>query len=222
MAGKDAARVAAEPYKPAFLAVYDLWVIKLSDRFAWQCPAEVMLEPYNRFVGPRHLEVGPGSGWYLANAQMPSESVITLMDLNPDPLAHTRRRLEQDGREVHEVVGSVLDPVPDSAGTGFDSIGINFVLHCLPGDFSEKGVAFRHLARVLADDGTLFGSTILNQKPRTLFGRALTAAYSRVGAFNNAGDDRAGLESALESAFAEVELTDVGDVTLFTAGKPRR
>lgn len=32
MAGKDAARIAAEPHTPAFLAVYDLWVIKLSDR----------------------------------------------------------------------------------------------------------------------------------------------------------------------------------------------
>ncbi|BAD60684.1 hypothetical protein PNF1_1590 (plasmid) [Nocardia farcinica IFM 10152] len=222
MASKDAARIAAEPYTPAFLAVYDLWVIKLSDRFAWQCPAEVMLDQYNRFIGRKHLEVGPGSGWYLANAELPPESAVTLMDLNPEPLAHTRRRLEGRTCEVRTVAASVLDPVPESAGVGFDSIGINFVLHCLPGDFGEKGVAFAHLAQVLADDGVLFGSTILNRKPSTLFGRVLTAIYTQVGAFNNAADDRGGLEKALRSAFTEVSLSEVGDVTLFTARKPRR
>ncbi|MFC9999636.1 class I SAM-dependent methyltransferase [Nocardia sp. NPDC127526] len=223
MTEKDAAQTAAKPYTPAFLAIYDLWVIKLSDRYAWRCPAEVMLEPYNKLLGARHLEVGPGSGWFLVNAALASDAEITLLDLNPTPMGHTRRRLHGKARQVHTVTASVLEPLPEETSTGgFDSVGINFVMHCLPGDFTEKGVAFTHLAKVLADDGVLFGSTILNQRPATLFGRALTAAYTRVGAFNNAGDDHAGLRSALEPAFEEVELTDIGDVTLFTARRPRR
>ncbi|WP_067721696.1 class I SAM-dependent methyltransferase [Nocardia yamanashiensis] len=222
MADKDAAQLAAEPYTPVFLAIYDVWVIKLSDRFAWRCPAERMLEPYRKFAGARHLEVGPGSGWYLVNAQLPADCTVTLLDLNPTPMEHTRRRLQGKVGRVETVTGSVLEPVPVEAGEGFDSIGINFVFHCLPGSFAEKGVAFKHLAGVLADDGVLFGSTILNQRPATLFGRALTAAYSRVGAFNNNADDHAGLEAALKEAFADVELVDIGDVTLFTARQPLR
>lgn len=221
MVDKDAVR-AAEPYTPAFLAIYDLWVIRLSDRFAWRCPAEVMLATYDKHLGRRHLEVGPGSGWYLVNARRPAGSVITLMDLNPVPLEHTRKRLRGKGCEVRTVTGNVLDRVPDSAGTGFDSIALNFVMHCVPGSFAEKGGAFIHLARVLDEDGTLFGSTILNQRPDSLFGRALATVYTRVGAFNNATDDRESLESALRSAFAAVEFTDVGDVTLFTGRHPLR
>lgn len=222
MAEKDRAQRAAEPYTPVFLAVYDVWVIKLSDRFAWRCPAERMLEPYQKFVGNRHLEVGPGSGWYLLNARLSADCAVTLLDLNPIPMERTRRRLQGNIGRVQAVTGNVLEPVPEAVGDGFDSIGINFVLHCLPGSFAEKGMAFSHLAAVLADDGVLFGSTILNQRPATLFGRALTAVYSRVGAFNNAADDRAGLESALKKAFGAVELADIGDVTLFTARRPRR
>ncbi|NNH72473.1 class I SAM-dependent methyltransferase [Nocardia uniformis] len=221
MIGKDALR-AAKPYTPTFLALYDPWVIRLSNRSAWRCPAEIMLAAYNKHLGHRHLEVGPGSGWYLVNAQRPAESLITLMDLNPAPLSHTRKRLHSKGCQVRTVTGNVLDPVPDSAGTGFDSIGLNFVMHCVPGSFAQKGVAFTHLARVLADDGTLFGATILNQRPRTLFGRALSATYTRAGAFNNADDNCTGLESTLRAAFAYVELTDVGDVTMFTTRYPIR
>ncbi|WP_281289389.1 class I SAM-dependent methyltransferase [Nocardia ninae] len=181
-----------------------------------------MLELYNQHLGERHLEVGPGSGWYLAKATMPAAGEVTLVDLNPTPLAYTRRRLESLGHRVHTVSHNVLEPVPASVGTGFTSVGINFVMHCVPGSFAQKGVAFAHLARVLADEGTLFGSTILNRRPGTLFGRTLTFAYGRLGAFNNTRDDQAGLETALQAAFKQVTITEVGDVTLFTARRPRR
>ncbi|MFD3596352.1 methyltransferase domain-containing protein [Nocardia sp. NPDC058640] len=185
-----------------------------------------MLDLYNQHLGHRHLEVGPGSGWYLANttAMQPGPAHITLMDLNPTPLSFTARRIEAADRVVESVCGSVLDAVPAEAGTGYESVGINFVLHCVPGNFAEKGVAFRHLANILGDEGVLFGSTILGRRrtPRTLFGRALTAVYGRVGAFNNRDDDRDELEDALKEAFGEYSITDVGDVTLFTARRPRR
>nr|WP_280220346.1 class I SAM-dependent methyltransferase [Nocardia neocaledoniensis] len=182
-----------------------------------------MLVRYHQHVGRHHLEVGPGSGWYLAHTTAPLDRV-TLMDLNPSPLSYTARRLRRTGAVVATARGSVLEPVPTDAGSEFDSIGINFVLHCVPGDFAEKGVAFRHLAAVLADDGTLFGSTILGRDAPapTLFGRALSAGYSQVGAFNNADDDRVGLVDALRAAFDDVDLTDVGAVTLFAARSPRR
>lgn len=222
MARDDREHRATAPYTRAFLTVYDTWVIRLSNRFAWRCDAEVMLELYHRHLGRRHLEVGPGSGWYLANAEGPDPAQLTLMDLNPTPLSFTTRRVATAQRVVASVRGSVLEPVPAAAGRGYDSVGINFVLHCVPGDFATKGVAFRHLADVLTDDGVLFGSTILGQRPRTLFGRALSEIYCRVGAFNNRDDERGELERALGAAFEEFTVRDVGDVTLFTGRRPRR
>ncbi|MFI8976999.1 class I SAM-dependent methyltransferase [Nocardia asteroides] len=222
MARDDREHQATAPYTRAFLTVYDTWVIRLSNRFAWRCDAEVMLELYHRHLGRRHLEVGPGSGWYLAKAAGPGLTQLTLMDLNPTPMAFTARRVEKAQRVVTSVLGSVLEPVPDAAGRGYDSVGINFVLHCVPGDFAAKGVAFRHLGDVLAEDGVLFGSTILGQRPRTLFGRALSEIYCRVGAFNNRDDERGELERALGAAFGEFTVRDVGDVTVFTGRRPRR
>ncbi|WP_280458545.1 class I SAM-dependent methyltransferase [Nocardia carnea] len=218
----SASRVAAAPYTWPFLTVYDLWVIRLSNQCAWRCDARVMLGLYRDHLGDRHLEVGPGSGWYLANSGRQFDGEMVLMDLNPVPLAYTRRRLEKVGCVVNAVAGSVLDPVPEAAGSRFDSIGLNFVMHCVPGSFAEKGVAFEHLARVLSDDGVLFGSTILGHRSRTVFGRALSAVYTRVGAFNNGRDDREGLEEALGAAFRTFSVAEVGDVTLFTARSPRR
>lgn len=85
MVRHDPVRDAAAPYTKPFLAVYDAWVIRLSNRFAWRCDATVMLDRYHQHVGRRHLEVGPGRGWYLAHTTAPLDRV-TLMDLNPSPL----------------------------------------------------------------------------------------------------------------------------------------
>lgn len=219
-----AVRSAVAPYTSAFLMVYDFWVIRLSNSYAWRCAASSLLAMYRQYLGRRHLEVGPGSGWYLVNAEFPVDRPqITLMDLNRTPLEFTRRRLGERG-EVTVVAGSVLDPVPVEVGVGYDSIGLNFVMHCVPGDFTSKGVAFAHLSRVLADDGVLFGSTILGPDSGrgTVFGRTLRWFYSRVGAFNNSGDARHGLEAALSGAFAEIVVSQVGEVTTFTARCPRR
>ncbi|MFD6463807.1 hypothetical protein ACFWFG_38120, partial [Streptomyces roseolus] len=121
MVGKNAEQVAAEPYTPAFLAVYDWWVIRLSDRYAWRCPAEEMLRAYDEHLGERHLEVGPGSGWFLANTStITPDSTITLLDLSPGPLEHTSRRLEGKGCTVNTVASSVLDPLSADAGDGYD------------------------------------------------------------------------------------------------------
>jgi SAM-dependent methyltransferase len=216
-------QAAVAPYTTPFLTVYDLWVVKLSNSYAWRCDAKQMLDMYDANISDRHLEVGPGSGWFLAHTKFPTtDPSVTLIDLNPNSMKFTARRLGD--AQVATVGGSVLDPIPTEAGRDFASIGINYVLHCVPGNWDQKGVAFRNLAQVLADDGVLFGSTILgrDRPAKNLFGRALMSAYNRIGAFNNRDDDREGLEAALAAAFVDVELTDIGDVTLFTARQPKR
>ena len=55
-------------YSKPILAIYDLLVVKLSNSFTWRCPSPVMLAQYDQLMGRRHLDVGPGTGWYLANA----------------------------------------------------------------------------------------------------------------------------------------------------------
>lgn len=210
-------------YSKPVLGFYDLLVVKLSNSLAWRCPSRLMLEQYDRLLGRRHLDVGPGTGWYLASAELPEGVEVTLMDLNENAIEHAAKRLaDRPSTSTWAHTGDVLEPLPAALGR-FDSIGVNFLFHCVPGTWAEKGAAFEHLAECLADDGALFGSSILGEGVRhNLGGKGLMALYNRMGVFHNRQDDAAGLRAALERSFQEVRVDAVGAVALFSARRPRR
>ena len=214
----------AEKYSRAVLAAYDTFVLKWSNTYAWRCPRERLLTHYDTHLGGRHLDIGPGTGWYLHQATYPAAAPeITLMDLNTNTMAMTAGRLADRNitPEVH--TGSILAPIDPTVGV-FDSVAANFVFHCVPGTWAQKGKAFGHIARVVADDGVFFGSTILGTGVQhNLFGRALCALYNGpIKAFDNSADDLDGLRTALSAAFETVDITVVGTVAVFAAHRPRR
>lgn len=207
-------------YSKSVLSFYDLLVVRFSNSQAWRCPSQQMLEQYNRCIGARHLDVGPGTGWYLANAELPADVEITLMDLNVNSLDRASARLG-NGRH-RALIGDVLQPLPADSGR-FDSIGMNYVLHCVPGTWADKGAAFGNLADRLTDDGVLFGSTILGDGVgHNAIGHGLMTLYNGLGIFHNRQDDAAGLKAALERSFTRVDVDVVGTVAMFQAGQPRR
>lgn len=209
-------------YSKPVLGFYDLLVVKFSNSLAWRCPSQLMLDQYNRCIGTRHLDVGPGTGWYLANADLPKSAEITLMDLNENTLEHAASRLAHTHVSTKAVTANVLEPIPEALGR-FDSIGANYVFHCVPGSWADKGVAFEHLGERLTDDGVLFGSTILGRGVNhNLIGRGFMALYNRMGIFHNLEDDAAGLETALQRSFGQVNVDIVGTVAVFSAREPLR
>src|SRR5579859_6163879 len=81
-------RAGAAVYSPIVLSLYDLVVVHLSCRHVWRCPSSQLRALYGRNLGPRHLDVGPGSGYYLDRSPFPvDEPEVTLLDLNPSSLA---------------------------------------------------------------------------------------------------------------------------------------
>lgn len=207
-------------YSKPVLGIYDTLVVRLSNSCAWRCPSRLMLAQYDSFLGPRHLDVGPGTGWYLANTRLPEEVEVTLMDLNANSLDRASGRL---GPVTHSrLVANVLEPLPQAVGP-FDSIGVNYLFHCVPGTWAETGRAFAHLAEGLADDGVLFGATILGRGvEHNLAGKGFMALYNRLGIFHNRADDAEGLRAALERSFGSVCVEIVGTVAVFSARRPRR
>ena len=205
-------------YTPRMLAIYDPWVIGFMAPVVWRCPVPPVLERYRRHMGRRHLDVGPGTGYLLEKTGIDSNAELTLLDPNPNVLAYVTRRFES--MKVTTVEADVLKPLPVEGP--FDSAALSFVLHCLPGPMSNKAVAIRNVARVLAPDGVLYGATVLGRSGRhTPPARAFLWAVNRRGAFDNRDDTAEGLHEILAASFETVEIDVVGSVALFGAWTPR-
>lgn len=201
-------------YTPRNLAFYDVVVHGVSNAVAWRCPTRALQDLYDQHARPVHLDVGVGSGLLLERCRFSRPPAITLLDMSSSALAFAGRRLQ--GYRPTCVRANVLEPVTLSGR--YESIGMTYLLHCLPGDMASKAVVFQHLGRYLTSDGQLFGATVLGRgvQPNAA-ARCLLALYNARGIFSNRHDDRDGLERALAQSFSQYELWSHGCVALFRA-----
>jgi SAM-dependent methyltransferase len=205
-------------YTPFFLRIYDPVILGFFTRVIWRCPTTRMVELYRRHVRPLHLDVGPGTGYFLERAGLPEGSPVTLLDPNTNVLDHASRRLPR--LAISTIEADVCKPLP-LAGP-FESAALNGVIHCLPGPMSRKAGAVANVAAVLAPTGVLFGASILGMSgPQTRLSRRVLAANNRRGIFDNLGDTQEGLGEILEASFERVELETVGSMAIFAASSPR-
>lgn len=198
------------------LALYDWVVHGMSNRFCWECPAHRLEAHYNRYVSANHLDVGVGTGYFLDRCHFPSPSPrVALMDLNPGTLEFTSQRISRYRPERY--VRNVLEPVEMDAPK-FDSIGINYLLHCLPGTIETKGAVFDHMKSLMNPGAVLFGSTLLQSGVRRNgLARRLMNLYNKKGIFSNRQDDLDGLTLALNQRFGSVSVELIGCAALFSA-----
>jgi SAM-dependent methyltransferase len=203
-------------YTPGFLAVYDPLVLHFANRVVWRCPGAEILRLYDENVSGDHLDVGPGTGWFLKRCRYPvTLPSITLLDANPHVLNTARQKLAWYGPTTHQA--NLLEPI-DLPSASFRSIGMTHVLHCLPGTMRDKACAFDHLAPLLAPGGRLFGTTILRRGvPHTPFSLGLMKFLNARGVFSNAEDDLTDLQDALSARFADYEIRTRGSVAVFVA-----
>ena len=211
----------AAVYSPRVLKIYDRWVLGFSNSHAWKCPTDSVLLPFfGKHLSANHLDVGVGSGYYLANSAVQPAQKVTLLDLNDNSLKAAAARIAHlQPMIVHE---DVLQPRGALGDRQFSSISLFYLLHCLPGQMANKGSAvFDLLSRHLTADGTLYGATILgDQSGHNWIGRRLMNLYNRKGIFGNRQDTLASLESALRRYFARVTVWQRGHVALFRAEIP--
>jgi hypothetical protein len=201
-------------YSNSTLAIYDWLVLGVSNRFIWKCPTPELEAHYNRHLSANHLDVGVGTGYFLDRCRFPSPPRVALMDLNPGVLAFAARRIARYKPETYR--RNVLEPIAIEQGR-FDSVGVNYLLHCIPGSIHSKAVAFDHLKALMNPNAVLFGSTLLQGGvPRSALAKRLMAVYNKKGIFANEQDDLEGLERALRSRFRDVSVQVVGCGALFS------
>ena len=205
-------------YSRLLLDLYDPIVIGFVSWFVWHCPIEPLVDNYRRHIRDRHLDIGPGTGYFIDKSGLPDGSRVTIVDPNTNVLRHASRRL---GRfEVEAVEADVLKPLPVDGP--FESAALNLVIHCLPGPLSRKQAAVSNVAAVMAPTGVLFGATILGRSAEhSWLGRRVLTAFNWRGAFDNLDDSEDGLREMLDASFQEVELETVGSAAIFSARRPR-
>lgn len=138
---------------------------------------------------------------------------LVLLDLNRNCLAAAQRRLARFRPQVLEA--SVLDLIKGELAT-FGSIGLAYVLHCLPGSLREKLCGLDHLLPLVGPDAVLFGATILGRGTDANGAvRVLLRLYNRSGVFKNLYDDIGALDLGLRRCFGQVEIEQRGCVALF-------
>ena len=210
-------RAEHEIYTRRFLAIYDTLILGFYLRWVWRCPRAVLAEGYRAHTGARHLDVGPGTGYFLDVAGLPEGTAITLLDPNPEVLAHAAGRLVRHAPAA--VRADACEPLPLTGP--FESAALNLVLHCIDGT-ERKAAAVRHVAATLDESGVLFGASVLGTPDvHSRLGRTALTALNRRGIFSNLGDTEAGLRDLLQEAFVEVTSERIGAVAVFTARRPK-
>ena len=206
-------------YNKFTLAIYDVLLFKILTGPVWGLSKERLLTLYNDNITSNHLDVGVGSGFLLDKCQFPStQPRLALMDLNDDCLNHSSKRLHRYAPKCYK--RNILAPIYVDE-PGFDSISMNYLLHCLPGTITDKMVVFENLYELLNPGGVIFGATIISgSNDSSWFARRLMKVYNNKGVFCNAGDTIETLENLLSAQYEHFELNVIGSAAQFVIHKP--
>ncbi len=201
-------------YTKPVLAVYDPIALGMVCPLAWRCSRRTMLDFYDANISDRHLDVGPGTGFFLDRCRFPSTTPeIAVVDLNETVLDTVAGRIARYRPATY--VRDVLQPL--DLGRTFRTAGVLNVLHCLPGTIRQKVEVLDHVRAHVEPGGRIFGSTVLGRDVRlSRFGNWLMRQYNRAGSFRNTGDSLEGLDAALAERFDTYRLKTVGAMAFFT------
>jgi hypothetical protein len=106
-------------YSPWGLFIYNVYVLRFNNRCVWRCSRWKLLQHYDKNISSNHLDIGPGTGWYLQHTEFPTANPkITLLDLNPNSLRVASDRLRKFAPTA--INSDIFSPIPVTQK--FDSI----------------------------------------------------------------------------------------------------
>jgi 2-polyprenyl-3-methyl-5-hydroxy-6-metoxy-1,4-benzoquinol methylase len=206
----------AHVYTKPVLAIYDPIALGIVCPVAWHCSRRVMLEHYDRNIRNRHLDIGPGTGYFLDKCRFPTSSPsIVIADLNETVLETVSNRIARYAPEA--LVRDAMHPL-DLGERRFESVGIMNIIHCLPGTMAQKTAVFDNVRDHVEPGGRIFGSTVLSKGVGNgPFASWLMRQYNKVGTFQNTDDSLEQLDIELSRRFADYRIRVKGSMALFEA-----
>ncbi len=195
-------------------------MLRLSNPLIWRCPTARILALYDQHAGASHLDVGVGTGWYLDRCRFPAPAPrVGLMDLNADSLAFAADRIARYRPETYrfDVLGA-----PATGIAPFASIGMTYLLHCLPGDIAAKAKTFDTVRAVPGRRRRgVRRHDPVGRRPDHGCGAGADAGLQPQGGVLQRRRHPAGPARGADRRFRSVEITVVGCVALFVAREPR-
>jgi hypothetical protein len=206
-------------YRPILLSFYDFLIMRVLTPYVWRCPAHHYTDLYRDVMSRNHADIGVGTGYVLEQcAYEPGEVRIGLFDLQQNCLDYTARRLARYQPETYQC--DAMRPIHINADC-FDSIALGGILHCIPGDMTEKGVVFDSIKPLMHARTKVFGYTILNQGvSKTLLSRATYFILQKLKVINGLDDSASQLTQELRKRFRTIEVKVIGCVAIFVAQSP--
>ena len=201
-------------YTKRLLRHDDWWVPGVSNRVIWRCPTYRIRQHYQRHLSNNHLGFGVSTGCVLDRCEFLDQRRMVLSDPNQNCLRATLLRVNR--YQSQAVCADVLQPYRFDGGS-FCSIGLNYVLHCIPGTMVAKSVIYDHLSTWLETRGIVFGATILGKQHEghNLLAHSLIDVYNRKDIFSDLDDALDTLGENLQSRFADWGTHVYSSVALF-------
>ena len=161
-------------------------------------------------------------------ASLPAVSKLLIDIMSPPPPTYGAG-YEDGGSQPDQYPSSLFSPLTPLHGK-FQSVGANFLFHCLHGSsLYDKIHAFRNCASLIhPKEGVFFGSTILGKEmleDETNAGETAMRVlrdFNTVGVFGNMGDSLQDLEDIFLDMFEDVDVSRIGYCGVWTARFPRR
>lgn len=198
--------------------VYDTGLYGFVTPLIWKYKTKDILESYQNNISKNHLEIGVGTGFLIKHSKPEvTDFRLTLMDLNSNCLKKSNHRLSIFNPEL--IQQDILKPF-QGCEDRFDSIGMNYVLHCVDGDFKRKSIVFDHVYASLTGGGIFFGATLLTEgTERNLASILLMKLLSSLCIFTNGSDSLNDFSIALKERFSIVEISVHGSAVVWRAVK---
>lgn len=221
-------------YSSFLLSCYDFVVWQINSPVCWGIEVSTITSRYASCAGTKHADVGPGTGFFLPGSPLVRD--LSVIDFNPEALTKVMDKLlasNQLSRQLaslHRYQADMMetDPFKDPSISGppfywikegeFDSVGANFVIHCVKGSGDAEGIKgkevfFRNAAKLLKPGGCFFGSTIVNVEDffkENQRGAEIMGRFNTSGIFHNTDDTLDTLREVLGTHFDDVTVELVG------------
>ena len=193
---------------------YDRLVNEINCEKVWGCKKKYIIDNYNRNINSNHLEIGPGTGYFLKKQNLDVNlNKLTLIDINKNILDYSKNNLQSEYSDI-DILSHNLFTSKIPTDIKFNSVGINYVLHCVPGNLQTK--LDKLISNLGNNEYNLFGASVICDSINiNLLAEYEIIFLNAFGIFNNNYDTYEELNEYLNNTNLNFSLKRRGYVAIF-------